>query len=65
MGWGTERPGEEFGWALFILENPLSKAALLNLGGEGAQGTPPLRGGGCREQGFHSAALPAKHQAEK
>lgn len=43
MGWGTERPGEEFGLALFILENPLSKAVLLSLGGEGAQGTPPLR----------------------
>lgn len=60
-----ERPGEEFGLALFILENPLSKAILLSLGGEGAQGTPPLQGSSCREQGFHSAALPGKHQAEK
>lgn len=41
MGWGTERPGEEFGFALFILENPLSKAALLSLGEEGAQGNSP------------------------
>lgn len=43
MGWGTERPGEEFGLALFILENPLSKAALLRLGkeGRGHRGTPP------------------------
>lgn len=64
MGWGTERPGEEFGLAVFILENPLSKAVLLSLGGEGAQGTPPS-GSSCWEQGFHSAALPAKHQVEK
>lgn len=60
-----ERPGEEFGLALFILENPLSKTVLLSLGGEGAQGTPPLQGSSCQEQGFHSAALPGKHQAEK
>lgn len=65
MGWGMERPGEEFGLALFILENPLSKAVLLSLVGEGAEGTPPLRGGSCREQGLHSVALPAKHQVEK
>lgn len=67
MGWGTERPGEEFGLALFILENPLSKAVLLSLGGEGRghRGTPPIRGGSCWEQGFHSAALPAKRQVEK
>lgn len=38
MGWGTERPGEEFGLALFILENPLSKAVLLNHVGEGREG---------------------------
>jgi len=41
MGWGMERPGEEFGLALFILENPLSKVVLLSLGGEGAQGNSP------------------------
>lgn len=61
MGWGTERPEEEFGLALFILENPFSKAVLLSLGGEGV----PLQGGSCWEKGFHSAALPAKHQVEK
>lgn len=64
MGWGTERPGGEFGLALFILENPLSKAVLLSLIGEGAQGTPPMRGSSCWEQGFHSEALPVKHQEE-
>lgn len=54
MGWGTERPGEEFGWALFILENPLSKAVLFSPGGErrGHRGTPPARGGSCRDRGF-------------
>lgn len=62
MGWGMERPGEEFGLAVFTLENPLSKAVLLSLGGEGAQGTPPSS---CWEQGFYSVALPEKHQVEK
>lgn len=41
MGWGMERPGEEFGLALFILENTLSKAVLLSLEREGAQGNFP------------------------
>lgn len=67
--WAGARRGQEksFGLALFILENPLSKTVLLSLGeeGRGHRGTPPVRGGSCREQGFHSLALPAKHQAEK